>query len=196
MHVRMKSLVRIVTLAICLLACSQAFAQYIPDWKEGDLARKRTMIVVGDQVLDREASAAFVAQAGGPRLASEWDKAVSKRKLGLGLTIGGFSVSALGSTLAAGGAMAGGLIGAVVGGIAGGDEGAQEGFRAGAWNPLTIWSLVAAGVGVATGVVGVVQLKSANDSLNGIVDQCNGKGPSVSLSVGSTPNGIGLALNF
>ena len=173
--------IRIVTFVICLLACSQAFAQYIPDWKEGDLARKGTMITVGDLVLDREASAALVAQAGGPRLADEWGKAVSKRKLGLGLTIGGFSVTGLGSALALGGAMAGGLIGAMVGGIAGGDEGAQEGFRAGALNPLTIWSLVATGVGAVTGAVGVIQLKSSNDSLNGIVDQCNG---------------IGLALNF
>lgn len=173
--------IRIVTFVICLLACSQAFAQYIPDWKEGDLARKGTMITVGDLVLDREASAALVAQAGGPRLADEWGRAVSKRKLGMGLTIGGFSVATLGSALALGGALAGGLIGGVVGGIAGGDEGAQQGFKAGAWNPLTIGSLVAAGAGVATGVVGAVQLKSANTSLNGIVDRCNG---------------IGLTLNF
>lgn len=195
----MKRLIRIAVLAVSLLACSQAFAQIIPDWESGDLVKKGASIAVNGQTLDRAAAAALVAKAGGAQLASDWDKAVSKRKLGMGLTIGGFSVATLGTVLGLGSALAGGMFGGVIGGAIGGSEGAQKGFEEGANNPVAIGSLIAAGVGAAAGVVGIIDLSSANSALKGIVDQCNAKGPgspSISLAVGATPNGLGLALRF
>lgn len=196
---KMNRLFRIVALTISLLVCHQAFAQYLPDWESGDLVKKRATIAVNGQKLDKSAASALVKEVGGPDLAHDWDKAVSKRKWGTGLTIGGFSVATLGTALSIGSAITIGAIAGVIGGMAGGEEGAQQAFEAGARNPLCVGSLIAAGVGAAAGVVGIIELSSANSELKEIVKECNSSGPAsgeVSLTLGATQNGFGLALRF
>lgn len=192
----MKKMIRTLMLALSLLVSTQAFAQYVPAWEKGDLQKSGSGIAVKGQTLDRAATLALLKAAGGAQLADEWAGAISKRGLGIGLTAGGFGVGALGAGLALAGGMGGAIFGGLFGAMSGdASKGAEEGSR----NPLTTAGLIAAGAGIAAGIVGIVQISSANSTMDGIVDRCNMQGPaahSTSLTVGATPSGVGLAFRF
>ena len=187
----MKKMIRAFVLALGLLATTQAFAQIVPTWEKGDLEKKGGSLAVKGQTLDKETTLALLKAAGGAQMAEDWASAVSKRGLGIGLTAGGFGVAAVGGALS----LAGAFGGTIIGGMFGGQEGAEKGAN----NGLTTGGLIAAGAGLAAGIIGIVQLTSGNSKLNDIVDRCNTQGPanhSAALTVGATPSGVGLALRF
>lgn len=187
----MKKMFRAIVLALGLLATTQAFAQYVPAWEKGELEKKGGSLAVKGQSLDKETALALLKAAGGAQMADEWASATSKRGLGIGLTAGGFGVAAVGGALS----LAGAFGGTIIGGMFGGQEGAEKGAN----NGLTIGGLVAAGAGLAAGIIGIVQLSSGNSKMNDIVNRLNTQGPanhSASLSVGATPSGVGLAFRF
>ena len=190
----MKKKIRTLVLAFGLLACTQAFAQFVPTWEKGDLDKKGGSLAVKGQSLDKETTLALLKAAGGAQLADEWASASSKRGLGIGLTAGGFGVAALGAGVGIVGGMGGAIIGGMAGAIGGDPAG---GVESGAKNPLTTVGFIAAGVGAVAGVIGIIQLSSANSKMNDIVNRCNTQGPANhSLTVGATPSGVGLALRF
>jgi len=195
MNIAMKRLFKTLTLLVSLLACTQAFAQYVPTWSKGDLEKKGGSIAVNGQSLDKAAVLALLNQAGGSQLADEWSAAASKRGLGVGLTAGGFGVAAVGSAVAVVSAVSAGFLGGI-GKTVGGEEVGETGYKSG--TPLVIGGLVAAAAGIVTGIIGTTKLSSANSAMEDIVNRCNQAGPAhaATVTVGSTPSGVGLALRF
>lgn len=165
--------------------CNISFAQYV---------RQGSTITVNGERQDKAATIAMLNRVGGSDMAEQWNAAASKRGLGIGLTAGGFTVAAVGAALSLGGAIAGGLVGGTIGGIAGDAQGgADAGVKA--MSPVTTAGLIAAGAGVAAGVVGIVQLSSSKKVMDAIVNKCNNTHAST-LSLEATPYGVGLAYRF
>lgn len=152
------------------------------------------MIAVNGTKLDQAQTLALVRSVGGDALAQEWKSASAKRGAGLGLTIGGFSVGAVGAALALAGGLAGGMTGATIGSINDDSSGAAKRMAGSMATP----GLIVTGVGLAAGIAGVILLVNGNTALANIVDNCNAKGPGtgVNLSLSATQNGIGLAPRF
>ena len=183
----------ILTAALLLLGSSQALAQTVPDWKPGQLVRKGTCIAVDTVKLDKAATLRLLEGAGGPQLSDDWQRYCSQRGWGIGLTAGGFTVAAAGvlysTAMVVGGAVGSALV------AVGGDEAVQ-----GVWNgmsPRINGGMIVAGVGAVAGITGVVLLINGNTHLRRIVRDCNEPGTSsVTLTLGPTPSGIGLALRF
>lgn len=183
----------ILTAALLLLGSSQALAQTVPDWKPGQLVRKGTCIAVDTVKLDKAATLRLLEGAGGPQLSDDWQRYCSQRGWGIGLTAGGFTVAAAGvlysTAMVVGGAVGSALV------AVGGDEAVQ-----GVWNgmsPRINGGMIVAGVGAVAGITGVVLLINGNTHLRRIVRDCNEPGASsVTLTLGPTSSGIGLALRF
>lgn len=183
----------ILTAALLLLGSSQALAQTVPDWKPGQLVRKGTCIAVDTVKLDKAATLRLLEGAGGPQLSDDWQRYCSQRGWGIGLTAGGFTVAAAGvlysTAMVVGGAVGSALV------AVGGDEAVQ-----GVWNgmsPRINGGMIVAGVGAVAGITGVVLLINGNTHLRRIVRDCNEPGASsVTLTLGPTPSGVGLALRF
>lgn len=183
----------ILTAALLLLGSSQALAQTVPDWKPGQLVRKGTCIAVDTVKLDKAATLRLLEGAGGPQLSDDWQRYCSQRGWGIGLTAGGFTVAAAGvlysTAMVVGGAVGSALV------AVGGEEAVQ-----GVWNgmsPRINGGMIVAGVGAVAGITGVVLLINGNTHLRRIVRDCNEPGASsVTLTLGPTPSGIGLALRF
>ena len=183
----------ILTAALLLLGSSQALAQTVPDWKPGQLVRKGTCIAVDTVKLDKAATLRLLEGAGGPQLSNDWQRYCSQRGWGIGLTAGGFTVAAAGvlysTAMVVGGAVGSALV------AVGGDEAVQ-----GVWNgmsPRINGGMIVAGVGAVAGITGVVLLINGNTHLRRIVRDCNEPGASsVTLTLGPTPSGVGLALRF
>lgn len=183
----------ILTAALLLLGSSQALAQTVPDWKPGQLVRKGTCIAVDTVKLDKAATLRLLEGAGGPQLSDDWQRYCSQRGWGIGLTAGGFTVAAAGvlysTAMVVGGAVGSALV------AVGGDEAVQ-----GVWNgmsPRINGGMIVAGVGAVAGITGVVLLINGNNHLRRIVRDCNEPGASsVTLTLGPTSSGVGLALRF
>ena len=177
---------------LLLLPGSGVLAQMIPDWEPGDLVRKGTRIAVDSVKLDKAETLALLEEVGGQALAADWQKAVSLRHWGTGLTAGGFTVAAAGClysmVMAVGGAVATGLV------AVGGEEAVQ-----GVWDgmsPHISGGIAAAGVGLAAGLTGTGLLIAGNTRLRRIVKSCNEPAATPGLTLGPTPSGLGLALRF
>ena len=186
---------RILLLA-ALLFTAPAFAQFVPEWHQGELSRKGTRLAVSDVKLDREATLALVSRAGGPDLAASWERASAERGWGIGLTAGGY-------TLAAAGFCFGGVY--LIGGVFASMFAAIGGQQAvdGVWaelGPMVKIGTVGFFTGLAAGTTGVVLLCVGNGQLRKITDACNAAGlPPVSgaeLAFGPAPSGIGFTLRF
>ena len=183
----------LLTAALLLLGSSHALAQTVPDWKPGQLVRKGTCIAVDTVKLDKAATLRLLEGAGGPQLSDDWQRYCSQRGWGIGLTAGGFTVAAAGvlysTAMVVGGAVGSALV------AVGGDEAVQ-----GVWNgmsPRINGGMIVAGVGAVAGITGVVLLINGNTHLRRIVRDCNEPGASsVTLTLGPTSSGIGLALRF
>ena len=179
--------------AALLLAGGRALAQTVPEWKPGQLVRKGTCIAVDTVNLDKAATLRLLEGAGGPQLSDDWQRYCSQRGWGIGLTAGGFTVAAAGifysTAMVVGGAVGSALV------AVGGDEAVQ-----GVWNgmsPRINGGMIVAGVGAVAGITGVVLLINGNTHLRRIVRDCNQPGASsVTLTLGPTSSGIGLALRF
>ena len=64
-------------------------------------------------------------------------------------------------------------------------------------SPRINGGMIVAGVGAVAGITGVVLLINGNTHLRRIVRDCNEPGASsVTLTLGPTPSGVGLALRF
>ena len=178
--------------ALLLLPGSGALAQTIPSWEPGQLVRKGTRIAIDSVKLDKAGTLLLLEQAGGPQLATDWEKAVSLRHWGIGLTAGGFTLAAAGYlycvTMAVGGAVASTVV------AVGGEEAVK-----GVWDdmsPQLTAGVVVAGIGLAAGLTGTGLLIAGNSRLRRTVKTLNEPAAPAALTLGPTPSGIGLALRF
>ena len=183
------------TLLLMLLSIG-AWAQYT-----GTDAIKRagTHIKVNGERLSQEAQAALLADIGGQDYNAAWEKASKGRNTGMGLAIGGGvatlcggAVTFLGLTTSVFGAIVGGAVGSI-GGQESAQQAANEGASAG--KPYTTAGLITSGLGIAAAAVGIPMISKNNKTLNGIVNKYNNR-TTAQVCVGSTENGIGLALVF
>ena len=87
---------RVLVLLLALLWAASAFAQYVPEWYQGDLKKKGTVLAIQGEKLDRETTAAILNQVGGPEMVAAWDKYRKERGWGIGLTSGGYTLAAAG----------------------------------------------------------------------------------------------------
>ena len=188
----MRKYLTLLLATLFLLPCGGALAQTIPDWEPGDLVRKGTRIAIDSVKLDKAGTLLLLEQAGGPQMAADWQKAVSLRHWGTGLTAGGFTLAAAGylysMAMVVGGAVGTALV------AVGGDEAVQ-----GVWNgmsPHISGGLIVAGVGLAAGLSGTGLLIAGNTRLRRTVKALNEPAAPVELTFGPTPSGIGLALRF
>lgn len=211
----MKSLLRILLAISVLLACTEAFAQYVPEWHQGDLTKKGTRIAVLDEKLDRETTLLLVESVGGPEMAADWQKYARNRGWGIGLTSGGYTLAVAG--LCYGGVyMVAGLVGTIFAAI-GGQEAVDK-----LWadlGPRVYIGSIAMATGIAAGTTGVILLSRSNRRLKDITRTCDAAGlppvdmasgfpstlpstlpstdsPTLLLTFGPTPSGVGLALRF
>ena len=187
---------RVIVLLFTLLWAATAFAQYVPEWHQGELKRRGTKLAVLDEKLDKEATLALLTQVGGADMAASWEKACRLRGWGIGLTSGGY-------TLAAAGFCFGGvyLLAGVVGTIfvaIGGQEAVDK-----MWadlGPMVHVGGVAMLTGLAAGTTGVVLLCVGNGNLRKMTRTADAAGlpplTDVQLTFGPTPSGMGLALRF
>ena len=178
--------------ALLLLPGSGALAQTVPDWEPGQLVRKGTRIAIDSIKLDKAGTLLLLEQAGGPQMAADWQKAVSLRHWGTGLTAGGFTLAAAGylysMAMVVGGAVATSLV------AVGGEEAVQ-----GVWSgmsPQISGGLVVAGVGLAAGLTGTGLLIAGNTRLRRTVKALNTPAAPAELTFGPTPSGLGLAFRF
>lgn len=178
---------KILCTLLLMAVCSLSFAQYV---------RRGNTIIADGHVNDKAGTIALLNQAGGSELATEWYSAVSRKGWGIGLTAGGFTVMTLGLATSAYGAFVGGVFGGAVGIFTMQDPDASVAAGVKAASPVIIGGLVTAGVGLAAGIVGIVQIGKAKKTMNAIVDGLNNGQYATTFTVGATPNGVGLAVNF
>jgi hypothetical protein len=187
---------RIVVLLLALLWAVTAFAQYVPEWHQGELKRRGTKLAVLDEKLDKEATLALLTQVGGTDMADAWEKACSLRGWGIGLTSGGYTLAAAGFCFG-GIYILAGVVGTIFAAI-GGQE-AVDKLWADLGPNVTIGGVVM-GVGLAAGTTGVVLLCVGNGNLRKMTRTADAAGlpplTDVQLTFGPTPSGMGLALRF
>ena len=185
-----------VLLLLGLLWATGLMAQYVPEWHQGDLAKKGTVLALQGDRLDRETTLAILSQVGGTEMVTAWDKYRKERAWGIGLTVGGYTLGAAGLCFGGVYAMAG-LIGTMFVAI-GGQEAVDK-----LWadlGPMVQIGGVAMLTGLAVGTTGVVLLCVGNGNMKKLARTCDAAGlPPVSvasLTFGPTPSGVGLALRF
>ena len=187
---------RVLVLLLGLLWAVSAFAQYVPEWRQGDLKKKGTVLALDGMKLDRATTDAILDQVGGPEMVASWDKYCKERGWGIGLTAGGFTLAAAG--VAFGGVyLVAGLVGTIFAAI-GGQEAVDK-----LWADLGPRVYIGgAGMlaGLAAGTTGIVLLSVGNSNLKKMARTCDAAGlapaPAAQLAFGPTPSGVGLALYF
>ena len=195
----MNKFVQSICLALpLLLLCTEAVAQYVPEWHQGDLKKKGTRIAVLDEKLDKETTLLLVEGVGGPEMVADWQKYARERGWGIGLTSGGYTLAVAGFCYGGVYLMAG-LVGTIFAAI-GGQEAVDK-----LWadlGPQVSIGGSAMAAGLVVGTTGVVLLCRGNHQLKHIVSACNAAGlppvetSDLSLTFGPTPSGVGLALHF
>ena len=187
-----------VILALALCWAVSAMAQYAvaPDWYQGDLKKKGTVLALRGEKLDRAATEAILSQVGGPEMVAAWDKYRRERGWGIGLTAGGYSLAAAGFCFGGVYVMAG-IVGTLFAAI-GGQEAVDK-----LWadlGPMVQIGGVAMLTGLAAGTTGVVLLCVGNGNMRKLAKTCDAAGlapvTDVQLTFGPTPSGMGLALRF
>ena len=179
---------RIVLLILALTCAMTAAAQYA----DGPVHRKGTHLVSGKEVLTKEQAATLLADIDGEDYSDDWESAAGRRKLGMGLTIGG-SVATVGGAVLLLGGVGVSMLGAIFGSI-GGKESAEEGAKAG--TPAATAGLIVGLAGIGSVCAGVPILVSSNKKMNRIVVQYNNIHTQPSVAFGPTPNGVGFQLIF
>ena len=192
---------RFLVLLSALLWAASAFAQYVPEWYQGNLKKKGTVLALQGEKLDRETTAAILNQVGGPEMVAAWDKYRKERGWGIGLTSGGYTLAVAGFCYG-GVYFIGGIFASMFAAI-GGQEAVDK-----VWEDLgpkvTIGG-VAMFTGLAVGTTGVVLLCVGNGNMRKAARVCNEAGlpvpeplvtPTAELTFGPTPSGVGLALRF
>ena len=145
---------RVIILLLGLLWAVGAFAQYVPEWHQGDLKKKGTVLALQGMKLDRATTDAILNQVGGADMVASWDKYCKERGWGIGLTAGGFTLAAAG--VAFGGVyLVAGLVGTIFAAI-GGQEAVDK-----LWadlGPRVYIGGVGMIAGLAAGTTGIVLL--------------------------------------
>ena len=185
-------------LLVALCWAVSALAQYAvpPEWHQGDLRKKGTVLALQGEKLDRATTEAILNQVGGPEMIDAWDKYRRERGWGIGLTAGGYTLAAAG--ICFGGVyILAGVVGTIFAAI-GGQE-AVDKLWADLGPNVTIGGVVM-GVGLAAGTTGVVLLCVGNGNLRKMTRTADAAGlpplTDVQLTFGPTPSGMGLALRF
>ena len=185
-----------VLLLLALCWAVGAMAQYVPEWHQGELTKKGTVLAIEKQKLDRETTQAILNQVGGPEMAAAWDKYRKERGWGIGLTAGGYTLAAAGFCFG-GVYLVAGIFGTMFAAI-GGQEAVDK-----LWadlGPMVQIGGVAMFTGLAAGTTGVVLLCVGNGNMRKLAKTCDAAGlapvTDVQLTFGPTPSGVGLALRF
>ena len=183
-------------LLFLLLAGTQAFAQYIPEWHQGELKKKGTVLALQGVKLDKATTQAILDQVGGPEMVAAWDKYRKERGWGIGLTAGGYTLAAAGFCFGGVYVLAG-VVGTIFVAI-GGQEAVDK-----MWadlGPKVQIGGAAMLTGLAVGTTGVVLLCVGNGNMKKLARTCDAAGlepvPAAQLTFGPTPSGVGLALRF
>ena len=184
------------TLLLALLWAVSAMAQFVPEWHQGDLKKKGTVIALQGEKLDRETTQAILNEVGGPEMVAAWDKYRKERGWGIGLTSGGYTLAVAGFCYGGIYLMAG-LVGTIFAAI-GGQE-AVDKLWADLGPQVTIGG-TAMVTGLVVGTTGVVLLSVGNGKMKKLAKTCDAAGleplPAAELTFGPTPSGVGLALRF
>ena len=183
-------------LLFLLLAGTQAFAQYVPEWHQGELKKKGTVLALQGEKLDKATTQAILDQVGGPEMVAAWDKYRKERGWGIGLTAGGYTLAAAGFCFGGVYVLAG-VVGTIFVAI-GGQEAVDK-----MWadlGPKVQIGGAAMLTGLAVGTTGVVLLCVGNGNMKKLARTCDAAGleplPTAQLTFGPTPSGVGLALRF
>ena len=173
---------KVIILLLGLLWAVGAFAQYVPEWHQGDLKKKGTVLALQGMKLDRATTDAILNQVGGADMVASWDKYC--KLAAVGVAFGGVYLVA-------------GLVGTIFAAI-GGQEAVDK-----LWadlGPRVYIGGVGMIAGLAAGTTGIVLLSVGNSNLKKLARTCDaaGLGPQtgVQLALGPTPSGVGLALRF
>ena len=183
-------------LLFLLLAGTQAFAQYVPEWHQGELKKKGTVLALQGEKLDKATTQAILDQVGGPDMVAAWDKYRKERGWGIGLTAGGYTLAAAGFCFGGVYVLAG-VVGTIFVAI-GGQEAVDK-----MWadlGPKVQIGGAAMLTGLTVGTTGVVLLCVGNGNMRKLARTCDAAGleplPTAQLTFGPTPSGVGLALRF
>lgn len=183
-------------LLFLLLAGTQAFAQYVPEWHQGELKKKGTVLALQGEKLDKATTQAILDQVGGPEMVAAWDKYSKERGWGIGLTAGGYTLAAAGFCFGGVYVLAG-VVGTIFVAI-GGQEAVDKMWED--LGPKVQIGGVAMLTGLAVGTTGVVLLCVGNGNMRKLARTCDAAGleplPAAQLTFGPTPSGVGLALRF
>lgn len=189
-----------VILLLALLWSVGAWAQYVPEWYQGDLKKKGTVMALQGQKLDKETTQAILNQVGGAEMVAAWDKYRKERGWGIGLTSGGYTLAVAGFCYG-GVYILAGVVGTIFAAI-GGQE-AVDKLWADLGPQVTIGG-TAMLTGLAVGTTGVVLLCVGNGKMKKLAKTCDAaglepvliEGPAAELTFGPTPSGVGFALRF
>ena len=183
-------------LLFLLLAGTKAFAQYVPEWHQGELKKKGTVLALQGEKLDKATTQAILDQVGGPEMVAAWDKYRKERGWGIGLTAGGYTLAAAGFCFGGVYVLAG-VVGTIFVAI-GGQEAVDK-----MWadlGPKVQIGGAAMLTGLAVGTTGVVLLCVGDGNMKKLARTCDAAGleplPAAQLTFGPTPSGVGLALRF
>lgn len=183
-------------LLFLLLAGTQAFAQYVPEWHQGELKKKGTVLALQGEKLDKATTQAILDQVGGPEMVAAWDKYRKERGWGIGLTAGGYTLAAAGFCFGGVYVLAG-VVGTIF--VALGGQEAVDKMWADLGPKVQIGG-AAMLTGLAVGTTGVVLLCVGNGNMKKLARTCDAAGleplPTAQLTFGPTPSGVGLALRF
>ena len=186
-----------IVLLLALLWAFGARAQYaVPEWHQGDLTKKGTVLALHGMKLNRADTEAILNQVGGPEMVDSWNKYCRERGWGIGLTAGGYTLAAAG--LGFGGVyFVAGVVGTIFAAI-GGQEAVDK-----LWadlGPRVYIGGAAMLAGLAAGTTGIVLLSVGNSNLKKLAKTCDAAGlgpqPGVQLAFGPAPSGMGLVLYF
>ena len=185
-----------VILLLGLLWATGLMAQYVPEWHQGDLKKKGTVLALQGRKLDRETTQAILNQVGGTEMVASWDKYRKERGWGIGLTAGGYTLAAAGFCFG-GIYLLAGVIGTMFVAI-GGQESVDK-----LWadlGPMVRIGGIAMGTGLVAGTTGVVLLCVGNGQMRKTARLCDAAGlpaaPAAELTFGPAPSGVGLTLRF
>ena len=185
-----------IILLLALFWTVGAMAQYVPEWHQGELRKKGTVMAIQKQKLDRETTEAILNQVGGQEMIDSWNKYRRERGWGIGLTAGGYTLAAAGFCFG-GVYLVAGVVGTMFAAI-GGQEAVDN-----LWadlGPMVQIGAIGMFTGLAAGTTGVVLLCVGNGNMKKLARTCDAAGlppaPAAQLTFGSTPSGVGLALRF
>lgn len=188
---------KLLTLILLLFAAAPVLrAQYVPDWEPGDLKKKGTKIAVRGEKLDKASTYQLLDNACGEEMSAKWRHDTHMRNWGIGLTAGGFALSAVG--LGYGGVyILAGIIGTIIVAPLGGQEAVDD-----LWKEVgkeTALGSTLSCVGLAAGITGIVLWATGNRQMKKTVKYLNEAGRTQEAEIVLGPvaaDRMGIAYRF